>query len=88
MVAKTLKIETTQEEIDSAKWRKTDYLEPHEYIVKKDYPELFKKLAQDIDGSPVTRTFMGKKYRYLIFNGYRYWHFQIILNRAKDETGQ
>jgi len=76
-------MKTTQEEIDSIAWVKTDYLEPHQYFMRKDYPDLYLKLEADIKDSPVWESFKGRKYQYLIFNGWKYWAFAVLINRQK-----
>ena len=76
-------MKTTQEEINAITWRKTPYIQPHEYFLRKDYPELYEKLAADIDASPVWKPFQGKMYQYLIFNGWKYWAFKVLINRQK-----
>ena len=76
-------MKATQKEIDAISWRRTDYIQPHEYFMRKDYPDLYNKLAADIDASPVWQPFKGRLYQYLIFNGWRYWRFQTLINRQK-----
>ena len=66
---------------ESATWYKTTYIQPHEYIVRHEQPELFADLAARIDRDGYWGEFQGRRYRYLDIGGYKYWHFNIILNR-------
>lgn len=77
--------ENLQKEIAAANWRKTNYISPHEYITKRDYPKLFKKICRIIDESGYLEKFNadGRIYKYFNIGEYKYWHFTEILNRAK-----
>jgi hypothetical protein len=75
-----------QLEIEEATWRKTNYIEPHEYIIKTDVPELWDKIAKYIDTHSYTKEFKGNKYRYANIGNYRYWHFDLTLNRALNKV--
>lgn len=75
----------TQQEIDAVNWQKTTYIEPHEYILVMDHPELVEAITTKIKTNAVVREFLGSKYRYWIFGGYRYWCMGVVLNRAIAE---
>ena len=76
-------IRVTQDDIDATSWRKTDYISPHEYIVKGKCPQkLFDMLAKDIRDHGIVEYFKGTPYKYLRFGDYKYWHMGIIINRA------
>ena len=55
-----------------------------EYFLKTQNPELFEAIAERVKHQPTVREFMGRKYKYYILNGWRYWHFMLVLNRAKE----
>lgn len=71
-----------EKRINEVPWRKTNYIEPHEYIVKKNCPELWDDIARAIDQYGYTKIFKGALYKYLDIGPYRYWHFKLVLNRA------
>ena len=74
----------TKAEIDAVEWTKTDYgNSPHEYIVFRNHPGLCERLARDIATNGIYETFKGRKYRYWIFEGYKYWQIQDVINRVK-----
>ena len=75
-----------QQMIDAQPWRKSDLKGPHEYFLKQQNPELFNHLAHLVKKHPAKRDFQGIKYIYFIFNGWRYWHFRLIMNRAKENN--
>ena len=62
---------------------------PHEYIVKKWNPTVWDALAAAIDRYGIDQEFRLFKsrntYRYLYIGDYRYWHYEIILNRARAD---
>ena len=60
-------------------WKKTDYIEPHEYIYMRDDPEL----VVAINASPTMEEFRGVKWRYLYRDGYKYWIARPCINRVK-----
>ena len=69
--------------IDGAAWRKTDYIQPHEYIVQNNHPELFAALAEALesDVGVYSATFKGCTYQYLTIGNYKYWRIDDVLNR-------
>jgi hypothetical protein len=69
--------------IDSLKWKGSGEKGPHSYIVRTDVPVAWEKIAAFIDAHAYIKEYKGVKYKYANLNGYRYWHFQLILNRAK-----
>lgn len=72
----------------SAEWRKTTtyplHLE-HEYVLREKYPELYQLLSDAINRYGYDESFYSKTYRYLILDGYRYWHFDTLINRETLE---
>ena len=64
-------------------WRKTNYVQPHEYFMQKEYPEVFNVLVRKIKNEGTYEEFQGKKYKYLIIGQYQYWSVYPALNRAK-----
>ena len=68
---------------------------PHEYIVRAKYPEAHAALADSIKAygrrEPWQIAGMAKPqyYRYWRFEGYKYWHMGIIINRVpiKENKG-
>lgn len=73
----------TKAELDTVKWHETSYIAKHEYFLAHENKELFKKMAADIKESKIIGIFKGRKYRYLLRNGYRYWRIENVINRAK-----
>ena len=61
------------------KWKKTDYIEPHEYILISEDPEL----AAAINASKIIEDFRGQKWKYLYRDGYKYWIAYPCINRVK-----
>ena len=73
---------------NSAEWRKTTIYPPHlehEYVLREKYPELFQSLSDAIDKYGYDESFYSKTYRYLTLDGYRYWHFDTLVNRETLE---
>jgi len=68
--------------INAAKWKKTDYISPHEYILEKNEPELHAALSELIDNYGYPRMFQGKEYTCYNILEYRYWHMEEVINRA------
>ena len=58
---------------------------PHEYIVNHQYPLVFEQMCKLIDAEGYDRDFTlsghTNRYRYYNLGGYKYWHFDTILNR-------
>jgi len=69
-------------------WAKT-YAEfaPHWYIIKENDPKLWDDIAVLIDKYGVVSEFRKTNTfnRYLVIGDYKYWHYDIILNRAKKD---
>ncbi len=76
-----METEGLDEKINKAKWKKTEYIRQHEYVLKKDYPELFLSLVKMIDIWGYGAKFKNKKYRYLDIEEYKYWYDKDVLNR-------
>jgi len=43
--------------IDAQSWRKTNYIEPHEYFLKPQNPELFAEIARRVKEKPTKKSF-------------------------------
>lgn len=71
------------EAIDEVEWRKTNYIRPHEYIVRDNNPAAFHVIAETIKKDSVVGEFLGRRYRYWFFKDYKYWQMGIIINRAR-----
>jgi hypothetical protein len=57
---------------------------PHEYITRKSNPKFFDNVCGLIDKEGYNKKWRdGKEYTYLKILDYKYWHFDIILNREK-----
>ncbi|MEX2210025.1 MAG: hypothetical protein WD846_04040 [Patescibacteria group bacterium] len=54
---------------------------PHEYLVKELDAALFDEMAKLIDGKGYKSDFHGQEHTYLELDGYKYWHYETILNR-------
>ena len=72
--------------IDKAKWTKTNYISPHEYVLESDYPDLYKMMKLKIEKGGVNKPFRinetVKVYRYLDVDKYSYWTVENVLNRT------
>jgi len=75
---------TLLQEIEDQQWKKTSYLEAHEYILRDWNPELFDNISELIDREGYKGTFLKTIYTYLDIGNYRYWHYTMILNRADN----
>lgn len=74
--------------VDKVTFRKTTYIEPHEYIVRAwsaDCAALHEAVSQQIAQAGYARRFLNRTYRYINLNGYRYWTLGDVLNRAALE---
>lgn len=72
-------------ELKDLRWRKTDHVRPHEYIVAEWHPEEFKAMVAEISAEGYWKKFGNTRYKYLNRNGYKYWRIQCVLNREKLE---
>ncbi|MDP1624452.1 MAG: hypothetical protein Q8L64_01655 [bacterium] len=73
---------------NAVEWRKTTTYPPHlehEYILSEKYPESFQLLSNAIDQYGYEESFYSKIYRYLNLDGFRYWHFDTLVNRETLE---
>jgi len=75
--------EELQSAIDAAEWRKTDYIQPHKYILQHTHPDLYAALAQALESNEegYSGTFRGWTYRYLHIGDYKYWRIEDVVNR-------
>lgn len=69
--------------IDLARWRATDYLAPHEYVLSCDYPELHAALKAYLIEHGYVGLFLDREYVYVNVGAYRYWIIEDVLNRAR-----
>lgn len=69
-------------EVDEIEWRPSDFKGRHEYIIVKDYPVFTAEITEAINDHGEVSEFKGRKYRYFIFEGYKYWRIGGIINRA------
>lgn len=74
-----------EERINRIKWIKTTHIQPHEYILRKDHPDLYSEISKMIKEKGYTKDFRGTKYRYVDIGEYKYWCMGIILNREKKK---
>lgn len=74
-----------EELIEKAGWIKTDYIQPHEYVLYNNEPVLVRQMNYLIEDEGYTKEFMGVKYRYVDVGEYRYWLIGVVLNRARNE---
>ncbi len=64
---------------------------PHEYVSIDDYPQLGKVIKQKMEMDGVKKAFKfpggSKKFKYLYFDGWRYWFTNDgdILNRCPED---
>ena len=71
------------EGISKAHWRFTPYNgHPHEYILIPKDPDVWGELARRIDEEGCWDNFYSTKVRYYNFEGWKYWHYEEVLNRA------
>jgi hypothetical protein len=69
--------------IAKAQWRFTPYrVHPHEFILISKDPEVWRELARRIDERGYWELFFRTKVRYYDFQGWKYWHYEEVLNRA------
>ena len=78
-------IEKIKRFISSIKWRKTNYIKPHEYIIRQSIKGEFDYFAGYIQKFGKRRKFLGKYYIYLKVGGYEYWTIPPVINRRKYE---
>ena len=75
--------------IDSARWKATKHVAPHEYTHRdwSEDPEAFYRLVALIREHGYDGVFQKRKYRYLDIDGFTYWtmgapiEYTIIINR-------
>ena len=71
-------------EIEKLPWRKTKYLENHEYILRDQNPGLFDEICDLLAAHGYKGTFMKTVYTYVDIGDYRYWRYPILMNRADN----
>jgi hypothetical protein len=56
----------------------------HEYILRREEPELFAALRARLQGDDAYHGWYGGyRYRYVNLAGYKYWAFNTVLNRER-----
>jgi hypothetical protein len=65
-------------------YAKTMPQHPHEYFLRANAPELYGVLAALIDVFGVERPFFQTRVRYYDLDGWMYWRYQILVNRARN----
>ena len=88
MVLKWKGIERARQYSQSVRWQfaKTMPETPHEYTVRQWRPDKeadYDWFAKVIYRHGRDQLFMGKKYRYLYVDAWKYWSLGIIINRAR-----
>ena len=83
-------IDLIKKEIKKAKWifaKTYAKTAPHEYIIKDKNPWLFNAIANLIDTKGYLRDFTlfghTETNKYFDIDGYKYWHYEVVLNRDK-----
>jgi hypothetical protein len=64
-------------------YAKTYPKHPHEYFMREKHPELYDVLAELITRFGVERLFYLTPFRYYDLDGWTYWRYQILVNRAR-----
>jgi hypothetical protein len=77
---------TLLREIEKQVWKKTTYLEAHEYIHRDWNPTLFATICKLIDEQGYRGSFKETRYKYVDIGDCRYWHYILILNRADNRV--
>ncbi len=78
--------------IEEAEWTVAKHgVSPHEYVLKKEAPELFVEMRAFIKENGYYGKFLGRVYLIGEIGDYRYWYMSegsesIILNRALRST--
>jgi len=78
-----------KEFIASSRWKKTEHVSPHEYILESWVDKKsFSDLCDLIDKDGEYETFLAQQYKYLRIDEYKYWSMLIstgerIINRVK-----
>jgi len=73
------------EAIEQAKWRTSNYISPHQYFVYEQNQEAFRVIREAIKKDGVTGEFLGRRYKYLLHEGWKYWVMFPVINRARIE---
>ena len=77
--------------IAATTWRDTrpdfmpDY--PHQYITRNRFPVTFELISNAISEHGYWGAFGGHAYRYVNIQDFKYWAFQIVLNRERLLAG-
>jgi hypothetical protein len=78
-----------RELVKTAPWKSTSYIQPHQYFLEHWAPEAFRALAALI-ASPrgYYGRFLGRRYRYVQFDGFKYWRIEDCINRERLPEGE
>jgi len=71
--------------ITKGKWRKTNYVCYHEYVVQEKQPEIFRLIAEAIENAEFSDVWKEVRYNNLYVNGWKYWRMGNIINRKPAE---
>lgn len=71
--------------ITKGKWRKTNYVCYHEYIVQEKQPEIFRLIAEAIENAEFFDVWKEVRYNNLYVDGWKYWRMGNIINRKPAE---
>jgi hypothetical protein len=66
-----------------AGWHQTNYIQPHEYVLQHEQPELFAHASGLLAADSYGAMFRGYPYRYIDRNGWKYWIIDDVLNRER-----
>jgi len=74
------------EAINQQRWKATDHVEPHEYILESWNPVLYHAILDKIRKEGYNGGFQKWKYRYVDIDEHRYWHIGTVLNRTRNDV--
>ena len=64
-------------------WHQTNYIQPHEYVLEHEQPELFAHAEVLLEIDSYGALFRGYPYRYVDRDGWKYWIIDDVLNRER-----
>jgi hypothetical protein len=67
--------------VDSVEWRCSRRVCKHQYIVKKEQPELFKQLHWALRASLFSEKYKKCIYKVCFIAGFKYWRMGEVINR-------
>ena len=74
--------------IAEAKWHKTTYIRPHEYVLANECPELHKAISELLVTHGYDSIFYKKTYHYVKIGEYTYWIIEEVLNREHESVSK